>query len=127
IHSGVVTFATKADPDTLRRFLSRFNLFVELPLSALFALLVCPWYPLAIPAFVLYAGSEALKYKLDFQFALTTDPATVRPSVPFANEMFYILWMPVAAAVQLGFEGTGFFWVPLLHAVVFRQLILRQL
>jgi 4-hydroxybenzoate polyprenyltransferase/SAM-dependent methyltransferase len=127
IQSGVATFATKADAATLQRFLTRFNLWAELPVSALFTLLVCPWFPLAIPAFVLYTGSEALKYRLGFQFALSTDPATVRPSAPFTNEMFYILWMPMAAAVQLGFEGPGFFWVPLLHAAVFREPLLRQL
>ena len=127
IRSGVVTFATRADVTSLQRFLSRFNLLAELPVSALFTLLVCPWFPLAIPAFVLYTASEAVKYRLGFQFALTADPAAARPSVPFTNEMFYILWLPMAAAAQLGLEGPGFFWIPVLHAVVFRQPMLRQL
>jgi SAM-dependent methyltransferase len=127
IRSGVVTFATKADVPTLQRFLTGFNLWAELPVSALFALVVCPWFPLALPAFALYLGSEAVKYKLGFQFALTDDPAEVRPSVPFTNEMFYILWLPMAAALQLAFQGPGFFWVPLLHAAIFRQPLLRQL
>ncbi|MGB8840547.1 MAG: UbiA family prenyltransferase [Aliidongia sp.] len=126
IRSGIVTFATRADLPTAQRFLTRLNLLAELPVSALFTLLVCPWCPLAIPAFVLYVGSEALKYQFGFQFALSAEPATVRPSVPFANEMFYTLWMPMAAAVQLGFEGPGFFWIPLLHAAIFRQPLARQ-
>ncbi|MEI9984089.1 MAG: UbiA family prenyltransferase [Aliidongia sp.] len=127
IRSGVGTFVTKADATTLQRFLTRFNLLAELPVSALFTLLLCPWFPLAIPAFILYTGSEAVKYQLGFQFALTADPAAVRPSVPFTNEMFYVFWLPMAAALQLGFEGPGFFWIPLLHAAVFRQPLMRQL
>ena len=127
IRSGIVTFATKADLATLQRFLSRFNLWAELPVSALLALLVWPWYPLAIPAFVLYVAFEVVKYRLGFQFALTADPAAARPSVPFTNEMFYILWLPMAAALQLGLQGPGFFWIPLLHIIIFRQPLLRQL
>jgi SAM-dependent methyltransferase len=127
IRSGIVTFATKTDAKSLQQFLSRFNLLAELPVSALLALLLCPWFPLAIPAFALYTASETAKYKLGFQFALTADPASVRPSGPFTNEMFYILWLPMAAALQLGLEGPGFFWIPVLHAVVFRQPIRRQL
>jgi 4-hydroxybenzoate polyprenyltransferase/SAM-dependent methyltransferase len=126
LRSGVVTFATKADGKALQLFLIRFNLGVELPVSAVFALVIAPWCPLAIPAFLLYTASEAAKYKLGFQFALTADPAALRPSVPFTNEMFYILWLPLAAAVELGLEGPGFFWIPVLHAVTFRPPILRQ-
>jgi 4-hydroxybenzoate polyprenyltransferase/SAM-dependent methyltransferase len=127
ILSGVVTFATQADLATLQRFLTRFNLWVELPVSAFFTLLVFPWCPLAVPAFLLYTGAETVKYQLGFQFALTANPATIRPSVPFINEMFYILWLPMAAAVQLGFEGPGFLYIPLLHSVIFHRPLLQQL
>jgi 4-hydroxybenzoate polyprenyltransferase/SAM-dependent methyltransferase len=127
IQSGVVTFATKESVTTLQRFVVRFNLLVELPTSALFVLLVSPWCPLSIFAFLLYTGSEFTKYRLGFQFALTSNPATIRASLPFTNEMFYVLWMPMAAAVQLGMCGPGFVWIPLLHAFVFRQPIRQQM
>lgn len=127
IRSGLVTFATRADIGSLQRFLTRFNLLVELPVSALFAVMAAPWCPLAIAALLLYAGSETAKYKLGFQFALTQDPATIRASVPFANEMFYVLWMPMAAALQLAFHRQAFAGMLLLHGLIFRRPIAQQL
>jgi 4-hydroxybenzoate polyprenyltransferase len=126
LRSGIETFATRSSVASLQRFLTRFNLLVELPISALFALMAAPWCPLAIPALLLYTGSEAAKYKLGFQFALTPDPATTRASVPFTNEMFYVLWLPMAAAIQLGLDRRALFWLPLLHGLVFRRPAVQQ-
>lgn len=124
--SGVVTFATKNRLGTLQRFLTGFNLFIELPVSGVFTAMVSSWCPLAVVALVLYSGSEAIKYRLGFQFALSANPATIRPSVPFTNEMFYILWLPIAAATQLGFDNPAFIWLPILHLVVFPQPVAQQ-
>jgi 4-hydroxybenzoate polyprenyltransferase len=126
LRSGIETFATRSGVASLQRFLTRFNLAMELPISALFALMAAPWCPLAIPALLLYTGSEAAKYKLGFQFALTPDPATIRASVPFTNEMFYVLWLPMAAAIQLGLYHLALFWLPLLHGLVFRRPAAQQ-
>ena len=127
IHSGIVTFATKTSLPILQRFLTGFNLLVELPVSSLLTAMVASWCPLVVPALVLYVGSEALKYRMGFQFALTANPATVRASVPFTNEMFYVLWMPTAAAIQLGLNNPAFLWLPILHAVIFHQPLAQQL
>lgn len=126
IQSGIVTFATRTSPEILQRFLTSFNLLIELPVSALFTALVSSWCPLAMVALVIYTGSEAIKCKLGFQFALTANPATIRASVPFTNEMFYILWMPMAAAAQLGLGNRAFIWLALLHVVIFHQPVAQQ-
>jgi 4-hydroxybenzoate polyprenyltransferase len=126
LQSGIVTFATKSGLEFLQRFLTRFNLLIELPVSAVFTAMVASWCPLAVVALVLYAGSEAIKYKLGFKFALTANPATVRSNVPFTNEMFYVLWLPIAAATQLGFDNPAFIWLPIVHLVVFQQPVAQQ-
>jgi|SRR5271157_314447 len=126
IQSGTATFATRTSVESLQRFLTRFNLFIELPISALFTAIVSPWCPLAIAALVIYVGSEAVKHRLGFKFALSANPATIRASVPFTNEMFYVLWMPMAAATQLGLDHPGFVWLPLLHMVIFHQPLVQQ-
>jgi 4-hydroxybenzoate polyprenyltransferase len=126
IQSGTATFATRTSVESLQRFLTRYNLSIELPISALFTVLVSSWCPLAIGAFVIYVGSEAVKCKLGFQFALSANPATIRASVPFTNEMFYVLWMPMAAATQLGLDHPAFIWLPLLHMAIFRQPLAQQ-
>jgi 4-hydroxybenzoate polyprenyltransferase len=127
IQSGTATFATKRSVESLQRFLPRFNLLIELPISALFAAIVSSWCPLAVAALAVYIVSEAMKYRLGFQFALSANPATIRASVPFTNEMFYVLWMPIAAATQLAVDHAAFVWLPLLHAAIFREPLVRQI
>ena len=126
IQSGIVTFATQTRLEVLQRFLIGFNLLVELPVSALFTALVSSWCRLAMVAFVIYTGSEALKYRLGFKFAPTANPATIRAIVPFTNEMFYVLWMPAAAATQIGLDNPAFFWLPILHFIVFHKPVVEQ-
>jgi 4-hydroxybenzoate polyprenyltransferase len=127
IQSGIVTFATNTRPEVLQRFLTGFNLLAELPVSALLTALVSSWCPLAITAFIIYTGSEVTKYLLGFKFALTANPATIRASVPFTNEMFYILWMPMAAATQISLDNPALISLPILHAVIFHQPVVQQL
>ena len=95
-------------------------------MSAVLAVVVWRWCPLATFALVVYTGTELVKYKLGFQFALTADRETIRPSVPFANEMYYVLWLPMAAAVQVGYAQPALLWIPVLHALVFYQPIAQQ-
>jgi len=125
--SGIVTLATKTRLEDLQRFLTGFNLLIELPVSALFTVMVSSWCPLAIIAFTVYTGSEAIKYKLGFKFALTAGPATIRATVPFTNEMFYVLWMPMAAATQIALDNPALFPLPILHLIIFRQPVVQQI
>jgi 4-hydroxybenzoate polyprenyltransferase len=125
--SGIVTFAAKTSLAALQRFMARFNLLIELPVSAIFTAMVSALCPLAIVAFIIYTASEAIKYNLGFQFALTANPGTIRASVPFTNEMFYVLWMPMAAATQIGLDNPAFSPIPILHVAVFHQPVVQQL
>lgn len=127
IQSGLVTFATRTPVESLQRFLTRFNLLVELPVSAVLVAAVMPWCPAAVAALALYLATETAKYQLGFQFALSADPATIRASVPFTNEMFYVLWMPMAAAVQLSLDNPAFAWLPLVHLLVFYPPVAQQI
>jgi hypothetical protein len=127
LQAGIATFATRVPVEGIQRFLSRFNLLVELPISALLTAIVAQRCPAAVAAWVIYTGSEAIKYKLGFQFALTPAAAMRRASVPFANEMFYVLWMPMAAAVQLALDDPILIWIPLVQIAVFRQPVVQQI
>jgi 4-hydroxybenzoate polyprenyltransferase len=126
IQSGTATFATRTSVESLQRFLTCYNLLIELPISALFTAMVSSWCPLAIAALVVYVGSEAIKHKLGFKCALSANPATIRASVPFTNEMFYVFWMPMAAATELGLDHPAFIWLPLLHMAIFREPLVQQ-
>lgn len=127
MRSGTVTLATTTRPERIRQFLIRFNLQVELPLSAALVLLISEWCPLAVVALAIYCAAEAAKYLLGFKFSLSADAGGARPSVPFANEMFYVVWLPMAAAIQLVVRDPVWWWLPLLHAAVFYPTVLLQL
>jgi 4-hydroxybenzoate polyprenyltransferase len=125
--TGTITLGTKTTPEVIGRFLTWFNLWVELPISAVLVLVVYSWCPLALAAFVIYCGMETLKYARGFKFALTDNPRTVRANVPFTNEMFYVLWLPMAAATQLAIRDPAWMWLPVIHAAVFYPVGLRQM
>src|SRR5262249_30190395 len=116
--AGGVTFATAAPAQRLERFLPRFNLWVELPVSCLLTLSVCGICPLAGVGFLAYCSVELLKFKLGFEFALTA--RSRRASFPFVNEFFYVIWFPLAAAVPLTLLRPGWLWLPVLPPFAFR-------
>ncbi|MBR0757111.1 UbiA family prenyltransferase [Bradyrhizobium jicamae] len=119
LRSGTVTFATRAQPNALIRFLTFFNLYIELPVSAVLAIVTWRFAPLIALVFVVYCAIELIKSYLGFRFALTAEPWTVRRSVPFANETFYIFWLPIAAALQLAIHDPFWIWLPIAHVVLF--------
>ncbi|HWT06149.1 MAG TPA: UbiA family prenyltransferase [Xanthomonadales bacterium] len=125
--AGVATFATTRDVGRLFAVLARYNLLLELPVSVFLTVVVAAFLPLAVVAFAVYVALEGTKYMLGFEFAVSSDARLRRASVPFANEMFYTLWLPLAAAVQLAFHGVAFAWLPFLHALLFREQIAVQI
>jgi 4-hydroxybenzoate polyprenyltransferase len=126
IQAGTITFATRASTQWTSRFMRAFNLFVEMPASATLAIVVYPWAPLVAYAFIVYCTIEATKYRLGFQFALTSEAWGVRPSLPFTNEAFYVFWLPVAASLQMALDNPLWIWVPALHAVLFHATLTEQ-
>jgi hypothetical protein len=127
IRSGTATFVAAVPTDTIIRFLTWFNLCIELPVSVALAFVVYRWCPLAAAGLVAYCVLEAVKFGLGFRFPLGKDPRASRDSIPFANEQFYVLWLPLAAAVQLAARNPAWAWLPLLHAAMFYQPFLLQI
>ncbi|MGO4712513.1 UbiA family prenyltransferase [Bradyrhizobium sp. 2TAF24] len=126
LRSGTVTFATRLPPEAISRFLTAFNLYVELPVSAIVAMSTLLWAPLLAVALVIYCSLEAIKYRLGFQFALTAEAWTIRRSVPFINEAFYTLWLPFAAALQLAVSDRTWVWLPVVHLILFYRSVAVQ-
>jgi hypothetical protein len=125
--AGVATFATARDVSTLFAVLAKYNLVLELPASVFLTVAVAGFLPLAVVALVAYLALESTKFALGFEFAVSSDARLRRASVPFANEMFYTLWLPLAAALQLAFQHVSLAWVPILHGLLFREQIALQI
>ena len=127
MRSGTVTYVTRASGEGLSRFLTVFNLGVELPVSAALAYITRDWSPCVAVALVAYCALETAKYRFGFQFALTSEAWTIRRSVPFINESFYVLWVPLAAALQLAASGIRWIWLPVLLVLGFYPNVSTQL
>jgi hypothetical protein len=124
--AGVTTFAATFDASRLSAVLGRYNLLVELPVSVFLTVAVAAFLPMAVAAIVFYLAIESTKYVLGFEFAVSSDARLRRPSVPFANEMFYTLWLPLAGALQLALSSVSFAWLPILQALLFREQLAVQ-
>jgi len=124
--AGVATYAATWDFTKLSTALTRFNLLIELPISVCLVTVVAAFFPLAAVALAFYLALEVTKYLLGFEFALGAEAQLRRPSVPFANEMFYTLWLPVAASVQLAVANAWLFWLPVVHCFLFRDQVWSQ-
>jgi 4-hydroxybenzoate polyprenyltransferase len=125
--AGVATFAAGFDASALFAVLTRYNLLLELPVSVFLVVVVSAFLPMAAAALIVYLALECTKYALGFEFAVGSDARSRRASVPFANEMFYTVWMPLAGAVQLALHGVSFAWLPVLHGLLFREQIAVQI
>jgi glycosyltransferase involved in cell wall biosynthesis/4-hydroxybenzoate polyprenyltransferase len=121
LKSGLRTFATSRPTEKLTRNFARYNLLVELPVSVWLVTMCFNACPLGAAALCCYLILEGTKFALGFQFALSAEPHLCRRSVPFANELFYTVWFPIAASVQLGLLGPGWTWAPLLQLLLFRS------
>lgn len=125
--SGTVTLATQAAPGQMERLLPRYNLFVELPASVAFVVIIYRVCPLAALGLTIYCLVEALKYRLGFQFALNGDPRSTRSSFPFVNDFFYYLWLPLSATLQLASSGLVWAWLPFMQLGLFSRTGLLQI
>jgi hypothetical protein len=110
----------------MSRFMTFYNLGVELPVSATLAAVTWEQAPAVVIAFAIYCLLEIAKYRLGFQFALTAESWTIRRSVPFTNESFYTVWAPLAAVVQLAIDEPIRLWMPIVHVVLFYPIFAAQ-
>ena len=124
--AGTATFAATMEAGRIERWLPAYNLFVEAPVSVVLCLVVVDACPLAGVALAGYFVVESVKYRLGFQFALSADPRTLRRSFPFVNEAFYVLWLPLAAALQLAIVSPAWLWAPVFQVVGFLPNIRDQ-
>jgi hypothetical protein len=121
LKSGLRTFATSRPTEKLTRNFARYNLLVELPVSVWLITMCFDACPLGAPALCCYLILEISKFALGFQFALNAQPHLCRRSVPFANELFYTVWFPIAASLQLGLLGPDWTWALLFQLLLFRS------
>lgn len=126
LRSGVNTFATSVGAAPIMRFLVAFNLGIELPISSALAFVVYRSCPFAAAALSIYCAVETIRFCLGDRLALAHDPAAIRRVIPFTNEMFYVSWLPMAAALQLAASDRIWWWLPLLHAATFYRTIIMQ-
>jgi hypothetical protein len=119
IESGTVTLATTVGPAKIIRFLTWFNITVELPVSAGFAATVLYPCPFAVASLAIYISTQTLRYRLGERLTMASDAQMTRAIVPFTNELFYTFWLPMAAALQLAVTGAGLWWLPVVHACAF--------
>lgn len=125
--AGVHTFASGQDAARLFAWLGRYNIWVELPMSVLLTAAVAIFFPLAILALAIYLVLELTKCTLGFEFAVSSDAIIRRRSVPFANEMFYTLWLPLFACTEVAIANTTLFWLPLAHLLLFADRAQAQI
>src|SRR5207244_871711 len=108
-------------------FLTWFNATIELPVSAGFAATVFHACPFAAASLAIYISTQTLRYRLGERLTMASDAQLTRAVIPFTNELFYTLWLPMAAALQLAAADTGLWWLPVLHACAFyRNLSLER-
>lgn len=124
--AGASTFAATVEAGRIERWLPAYNLFVEAPVSVVLCLVVVGACPLAAVALAGYVLVESVKYRLGFQFALSPDPRTLRRSFPFVNEAFYVVWLPLAAALQLAIVSSAWLWAPIFQVAAFLPTIRVQ-
>lgn len=126
VRSGTVTFVTKVEPASVDRFLNWFNLGVELPISTALIAVVYHSCPFGVGALAIYCGLELLRFWLGERIAITSNTQSNRAVIPFTNELFYILWLPMAAAMQLAASDLTWWWLPVVHATIFYRTILME-
>src|SRR5205823_2283618 len=99
--------------------LTWFNIVIELPISAALAAIVFDACPLAAVALAICISSRALRYGIGERLTIA-DARITRAILPFTDELFYTLWLPMAGALQLALDRGELWWLPVLHAGAFQ-------
>jgi hypothetical protein len=119
--AGVRTYITGGRFASVARAMPFYNLAVELPTSAALAIVALPYSFIPAISLALYCTLETIKYRRGFQFSLSPDPRTLRASIPFANELFYTAWLPLAAVIQLALSSSSWLWLVAAHIFTLNQ------
>lgn len=117
--SETKTWIQAMDQARLRSLLPFYNLFIEGLVTCALIWITFPFCPIAALVFLIYLAVELIKNRMGFEFALNQNPQNIRPSVPFANDLFYGCWLPLAGALQLCVSAPVWAWVPILQVALF--------
>ena len=118
--SGVVTLATSP---TRRRFLNRMRLVLyvlEVVTFAAMIVLISQTVPLVLPVYVLFAVMEMTKRLIGWSHSDRLSPEIGRRAyLPFANNIFYALWLPLFLVLAVAVRWPWLGWIVLVHVAIF--------
>jgi hypothetical protein len=117
--SKTITWIRSIKRTSIEKFLPRYNLGVELSVNLLAVVLIFPWCQTALFALLGYLLVESLKCSRKYVFALNRNPANNRRNVPFANNLFYDTWLPLAVTIQVAWIYPVFAWIPAVLVLLF--------
>jgi 4-hydroxybenzoate polyprenyltransferase len=129
VASGVTTMVTGMGQvralQWTRRFLYVLEMAAFLVVLALLRDDVRVLAPVFLVALVLESAKRALGWEESYVVHRGVDPK-LRRYLPFANNVFYNLWLPVALAVDAALANPRLVWIPLLHVLLFGRRILGE-
>lgn len=126
IAGGARTFAVQTDPTGTLRFVTRVLYWLEIAAFVGVTAVLTALIPVLPILLVLYCGLEITKGALGWKFSFDASGRYQRPNVPFANNRFYELWLPVALVGQLAWNDPVYLALAALHLVLFRANLLEQ-
>lgn len=119
IKSGVVTLATARGMIRVLKWIRRVLYVLEMiSFAALVVILGMSTYSV-FPVILIFGSLEIIKRLVGW---VERDPSGgKRLYLPFANNIVYSLWLPIALSVEIGIRYPLLFWLPILHLVLFSR------
>jgi 4-hydroxybenzoate polyprenyltransferase len=120
--SGVVTLATTQDAIRLLRWDRRILYVVEMGVFVSLILLLGQRNVLLVVVFGVFLVLESLMRVMKWGYFVEKSPHEgKRFYLPFANNLFYSLWMPLVLAVELAIRWPILFALPIVHFLLFSR------
>lgn len=127
--SGVTTMVTAMTQVQALQWTRRFFYLLEMAaFLVVLALLRDDVYlltPVFLVALVLESAKRILGWEESYVVHRGVDPK-LRRYLPFANNVFYNLWLPVALAVDAAAANARLAWIPVVHVLLFGRRLLGE-
>lgn len=119
IKSGVVTLATARGMIRILKWIRRvLYVFEMISFAALVVILGMSTYSV-FPVIMVFGSLEIIKRLAGW---VERDPSGgKRLYLPFANNIVYSLWLPIALSVEIGLRYPLLIWLPVLHLALFSR------
>lgn len=119
IKSGVVTLATARGMIRILKWIRRvLYVFEMISFAALVVILGMSTYSI-FPVIAVFGSLEIIKRLVGW---VERDPSGgKRLYLPFANNIVYSLWIPIALSLEIGLRYPLLIWLPMLHIVLFSR------